>query len=327
MKKGGKIYPPPKYLIFVNFFNSLRKNLLFFIFYLLFFILLFSLPGQNYYQTLTFAYQKPLVRKLPIVYLPPAPYPVLIGIYPKELTAEAIVVMDIPSSTLLYSKNANLPLTPASTTKIMTAIIVLENYQLDKIIEVKNLKTDGVNMGLVIGDKLTVESLLYGLLVGSGNDAAFVLAGYYKGGIEKFIYSMNNKAKQLNMLDTHFNNVSGLEEENHYTTALDLARLTTYALKNPIFSKIVSIPEITIPNLNYTKWYHLKNINKLLGEVAGVFGVKTGFTEEAGECLVTAAQKEEKKILTVVLNSKDRFSETAYLIDWAFNNSSWQEVK
>ena len=285
------------------------------------------MPGQNYYQTLTFASQKPLVREVSISYLPPAPYPILTGSYPKDLSAQGIVVMDIPSGTLLFGKNTGLSLTPASTTKIMTAIITLENYQLDQLITIKNIKTEGVNMGLTIGDRLTVENLLYGLLVSSGNDTAFVLADNYPGGYEQFINSMNKKAKELNMQNTHFNNVSGLEEYDHYTTALDLARLTTYALRNPVFTKIVSIPEITVSNYNFTKWYQLKNINKLLGEIPGVSGVKTGYTDEAGECLVTTVNRTDKKILTVVLKSKDRFGETAYLIDWVFKSFRWEEIR
>lgn len=327
MKKTGKIYPPPRYFIIINFLKSLRKNRLYFILYILYFIFLFYLPGQNYYQTLTAAYQNPQVRIVPISYPLPAPYPILIGFYPKELTAEGIIIMDIPSGVILYSKNPNLPLTPASTTKIMTAIIALENYNLNDILTVKNLITDGATMGLEIGDKLTVENLLYGLLINSGNDAAFVLADNFKGGVKNFIVKMNQKAKELNLNNTHFNNVSGLEETNHYTTAFDLARLTTYALNNSFFLKIVSIPEITVPNYNFTKWYRLKNINKLLSEIPGVFGVKTGYTEEAGECLITTVWKNQRKILIVILKSKDRFGETTYLIDWVFNNFYWQEIK
>lgn len=326
-KKKAKIYPPRNSRLIFSFFSFLLRCPLSLILYTLYFILLLSLPGQNYYQILTLAYQKPLVRNLPFPYPTPAPYPLLINQKPKELTAQGVIVFDLPSGSILYEKNPNLPLMPASTTKIMTAVIALENYPLDQVLTVKNLVNldNGSSMNLVLNDRLPVKSLLYGLLINSGNDAAFVLADNFNGNSKKFIELMNSKARSLKMTHTHFNNVSGLEETNHYTTVLDLGRLTIYALKNPTFAKIVSISTISVPNYNSSLWYPLKNVNRLLDEIPDVNGVKTGYTEEAGECLVASAKRGNRQILTVVLKSQDRFGETAYLIDWIFNHVFWQD--
>jgi len=257
----------------------------------------------------------------------PKPYPINKETYfLPELTAESVIIVDVDSAVVLYQKNADLKLLPASTTKMMTATVVIDNYSLDKVLTVGNTKVDGNTIKLIPGEKIIVENLLYGLLVGSGNDAAQVLAENFPGGIEAFVSAMNQKVADLRLENTHFTNPMGLDEGNHYSTARDLARLATKVVGDPILAKIVSTPEITITDISGEVKHSLKNTNELVGKIEGVKGVKTGWTQNAGECLVAWVEKEGKKIVIVVLESKNRFEETRSLIDWAFNNFEWKTI-
>ncbi|TSC53770.1 MAG: D-alanyl-D-alanine carboxypeptidase (penicillin-binding protein 5/6) [Microgenomates group bacterium LiPW_16] len=288
-------------------------------------IILF-LPGQNIYET-SFIKKRPPVAETPIVIPTTAPYPVNItGVIPTNLTAQAVLVVDIPSQVALYQKNPKMRLSPASITKIMTALVALETFKMEDVLTVKTQISWGRTMGLITGERLTFENLLYGTLVHSANDAAYTLAENYPGGVEKFVQRMNEKARELFLPDTNFANPIGFEENGHFTTAADLARLATNALENPTIAKIVGIPSITVADANFTRFYQLENVNELLGKIPGVLGVKTGWTENAGECLVTAVTKNGRKVLIVVLASKDRFGETASLIDWVFANHRWETI-
>jgi len=295
---------------------------------LLFLILLIFLflPGQNIYQA-SFKSKKPPFIGSPTSIPAPAAYPVnSTGILPPDLTAGAIMVVDIPSGTILFQKNPKSRLSPASITKIMTALVALEQYKMEDILTVKTPIFEGRTMGLTPSERLTFENLLYGTLVHSANDAAYTIAENYPGGVEKFVQKMNEKAKELSLNDTNFANPIGFEEAGHFTTAQDLAYLATFALQNPIIAKIVGTAAITVADANFTRFYQLQNVNELLGKVPGVLGVKTGWTENAGECLVTAITKNDKEILIVLLSSKDRFGEAESLINWAFTNFTWQTI-
>jgi D-alanyl-D-alanine carboxypeptidase len=215
-------------------------------------------------------------------------------------------------------------LKPASTTKIMTALVALDHYPLNLVLTIRNAdRSIGQTMDLVSGEQLTVESLLFGLLLHSGNDAAYALAENYPGGYNAFVGQMNNKARQLHLDSTNFCNVSGIDQEDHYTTVSDLARLAAEALKNPIFASIVSTQTRVVTDINGLIVHHLSNKNQLLGLVEGVRGIKTGWTEAAGECLVTDTIRDDKEIITVVLGSLDRFGESATLINWAYRSYDW----
>ena len=243
------------------------------------------------------------------------------------IAAAGVLIKDIPSGMVLYAKNERVKFPPASTTKIMTALISLEKYHLDDVMTVKTIVNDGKKMGLVLGEQITVESLLYGALVHSANDAAYVLAENYPGGVAKFVEKMNEKAKQLNLSETHFANPIGFDDVNQYTTARDLAKLAQIALTDKIFSKIVGTKSITVSDVNFYNFHDLKNVNELLGKVAGVSGVKTGFTENAGEILVSEVKKQDRTVLFVVLKSGDRFGDTTRLIDWVFSNFTWVPIE
>ena len=242
------------------------------------------------------------------------------------VSAQAVLAVDLNSGVTLYEKEADKKLLPASTTKIVTSLVAMEYYPLDKILTVGNVNVDGQKMNLVYGEKISVENLLYGLLVYSANDAAEVLAQNYLGGRNGFVFAMNQKAKELYLTNTYFSNPSGLDGNGHFSTARDLVRVSWVAMKNPLFSKIVSTKEKTIKSEDKKIVHRLTNINKLLNEEEGIMGVKTGWTKEARENLVTYVERDKKKILIAVLGSQDRFGETKELIDWIFENYKWEKV-
>lgn len=243
-----------------------------------------------------------------------------------EVTASAVYIFDPDSKTTLYEKNGRTRFYPASTTKLMTALVALSYYDLDDVLTVKNGQNAiGQKIFLSKGDQLTVENLLYGLLVDSGNDAALVLAENYDGGYSQFVAKMNQKAGELGLVDTRFTNVTGLANPNHFTTARDLSIIANEAIQNAIIRKIVATKEIVITDVTGKKKYPLFSTNKLLG-VNGVKGLKTGWTPESGECLVTLVTRDGKSIVVTLLNSTDRFGESAKLIDWVYENFSWEKI-
>jgi D-alanyl-D-alanine carboxypeptidase (penicillin-binding protein 5/6) len=298
-------------------------------------LVFFLFPGQNYYLVVQSDYKKVPTRWLNFELPSSSLYPVnFTGEKPPLLTARSVVVMDKNSSVVIYSKNENLWVLPASTVKIMTALVALDYYQPEDILMVGEVNDFGQTMKLKVGEKITVKNLLYGLLVASANDAALVLAQNYPGGEKAFITAMNRKAAALNLGNTYFANPTGLDSDKEgnlmtdfsYTTALDLARLAAEAFKNPLFSQIVQTEKITVTDVSGKISHQLFNINQLLGKIEGLKGGKTGWTQEAGECLVTYTEKENHGIITVVLGSKDRFGETEKLIKWVFENYRWIDI-
>lgn len=253
------------------------------------------------------------------------PYPITVPNFDKAptLSAVAATVIDNKTAVTLFEKNPDLKRLPASTTKLMTALVALEHCLPQTIVKVGYVEQEGTKMGLVGGDEVTVESLLYGLLVPSGNDAAFVLAYSCANSYQEFIADMNKKAKDLGMVNTHFANPAGFDSPFQYSTARDLTKLSRAAVANPLISKIVATRSIVVTDLTGTKTYYLENVNKLLGKVPGVEGVKTGQTEGSLENLVVKATRDGNTIITVVLGSQDRFGETTGLIQWAFKNHQW----
>ena len=240
-----------------------------------------------------------------------------------KLNSRAAVIYDRKSKKVIWGKKENEKRPMASTTKIMTAIVVLENANLSDTVTVskKSAGTGGSRLGLKVGDKITVNNLLYGLLMVSGNDAAVALAEYVGGSVEGFADKMNQKAEELGLESTHFISPHGLDMADHYTTALELAEMADYAMNNEKFAQIVNTKNITI-NIN-GRSKSLKNTNELLGNLNGVNGVKTGFTNGANRCLVTSVNKDEMNIITVVLGAdtkKDRTNDSVKLIEYAYKN-------
>ncbi len=292
------------------------------------------LPGQNWYLTV------PLLAdslEQPGVLLPPlsATYPVdLVRLPPPILTAQAVIVLDVNSGTVLYRFNEDFPLLPASTVKIMTALVALDYYSLDQVITIGEIETLGQTFDFKPGQRFQVKDLLLALLVGSANDAAEILAANYHGGRVAFVAAMNQKAKDLKLTRTHFANPTGLDsdvnerqlKDINLTTALDLSRLARVALANSFIAASVDKSYVTITELVSRQTYPIYNINVLLSKRSEIKGIKTGWTEEAGECLVALAQKPSASVITVILGSQDRFGETEELVDWVYGNFSWQEI-
>lgn len=292
----------------------------------IFLILIFflTLPGLNIYQS-----PKIHLSALQLTNLPaPAPYPENMGrqVFPR-VTAEGIVILDLPSEVILYEKNSRQKFPPASTTKIITSLVALEQYQPNQILTVKTVITEGRVMGLVSGERISAENLIYGALIHSGNDAAYALAENYPGGIPAFVDKMNQKITTLGLKDTHFTNPVGFEDPNHYTTAFDLAQISRIALNNEEVRKIIGTKIISVADENYTLFHTLENVNLLLGKIPGVSGVKTGYTPEAGEVLSTVVKRKEHEVLIILLKSNDRFGETESLINWVFNNFDWVNLQ
>lgn len=247
-----------------------------------------------------------------------------------ELNSRIALIYDRASGRILYEKNGNKQTPMASTTKIMTAIVVLENANLKDTVTItsKAAGTGGSRLGLKKNDKITVNDLLYGLMLRSGNDAAVALAIHVGGSIEGFAQMMNDKAKEMELTNSHFVVPHGLDNEGHYTTAYELAKMADYALNVAKFKEIVSCQTATIYINGYAKV--INNTNQLLGSISGVYGVKTGFTNGAGRCLVSSCKRDDLDIITVIIGAdttKMRTADTIKLIQYAYENFEIINIK
>ncbi len=230
-----------------------------------------------------------------------------------SVSAKAAALYDPLCESVILGKNEDTVLGMASTTKIMTAIIALELYDPALVVEIQPewCGIEGSSMYLKAGEMLSVKDLLYGLLLASGNDAATALAGLYTGNQADFVARMNEKAEELDLKHTSFCNPSGLSEEGHHTTALELARLTAYAMKQPLFAEIVSTERYTCGDRV------LNNHNKLLQQIDAC-GVKTGFTKADGRCLVSAKKQDDRMLIAVTLSAPDDWTDHRVLYDAGF---------
>lgn len=258
------------------------------------------------------------ILPLPFKSLREAKLPVIKTGFVPLITAQGAIIMDADSKVVLYSKNPDLRFSTASTTKIMTALTSLGYFKLNDILTVKEATSEGSVIGLIKGDKMSFQNLLYAMLLPSANDAALNISLNYPGAESAFLKKMNDKAKALKLYNTHYSDPAGLLDAGDYTTPFDLARLASFAVKNGEFKKIVATKEKIIQDTTGTYVYDLKNLNILLG-VDGVNGVKTGYTKEAGQVLVTSKEEQGKTIIIVVMGSADRFSDTEKLLDLANN--------
>ncbi|MBI2405549.1 D-alanyl-D-alanine carboxypeptidase [Candidatus Microgenomates bacterium] len=259
---------------------------------------------------------------VPFVTLSPLPQK-MSPTQPSFLTARSVFVFDPRSSVVLFEKNADVPLPPVSTTKMVTAMLVLENVPLLQVVEVPSFTVEPQLMKLVPGEHITARDLLYGVLVWSANDAAEVVASAFPGGREVFIKKMNQITQELSMKNTHFTNPTGLPEQGHLSTTHDLAKFAAFAMKNPEFATIVKTQEITVQSIDGEIVHKLTNLNELLRTVPGVIGIKTGWSEESGGALVTFIERGGNPLITVVLGSADRFGDTRKLIEWAYGTHTW----
>ena len=245
-------------------------------------------------------------------------------------SAKSMVVLETTGNNVLYSKNENEKLPMASTTKIVTAITVIENCNdLDKLVKVPKSATlvEGSSIYLREDEELTIRQLLYGLMLQSGNDAAHTLAlEIGEGSLEKFAELMNETAKKCGATNSNFVTPHGLDDKNHYTTALDLAKITSYGLKNNVFKEIVSTKKFDIKATEKNNARTLLNKNKLLSSLEGCIGVKTGYTKKSGRCLVSACERDGMQVVCVVLNCGPMFEESSDLINLAFKEYKLYEI-
>ncbi len=246
----------------------------------------------------------------------------------ESLSARSAVVISADTLEIIFQKNAEQKLSMASTTKIMTGLLLAESGKLDEeaLCSKKAVTVEGSALGLKAGDKISGRDLLVGLMLRSGNDAANVAAEFVSGDIEGFVQLMNEKATELGLLNTSFETPSGLDGEAHYTTAYDLAVLTAYALKNEEFAETVAKKTAEVSFGNPKKQYRIKNHNRLLSEFEGCIGVKTGFTKKSGRCLVTAADGDGKRVVAVTLNASDDWNDHRALLERGLSSAKTETL-
>jgi len=242
-------------------------------------------------------------------------------VYGISTSAECACVIDAKTGRVIYDKNMNKQHTMASTTKIMTALVALENSALSDVVTVsKNAAgKEGTSLYLKAGQKATMEDLLYGLMLQSGNDAAVAIAEGVADSVSGFADLMNKKAKEIGAKNSSFKNPNGLDEEGHFTTAYDLAIITKEALLNPKFSEIVATKTKNILDGTQT----VSNHNKMLKIYDGCIGVKTGFTKKSGRCLVSAAEKNGIKLIAVTLNAPNDWNDHKNMLDYGFSETAY----
>ena len=306
-------------------FNNWRQSLKikFLPIFLLSFLFLF-LPGNSYYETLSFSYQQPPFEVPVLPSLPDLPKRRFS--FSPQLTARAACLIDFDSGLYLFEKNKDEALPPASLTKLMTALVVLDNFSLDQVIAVGQPENYGQIMGLKEKEIISVGHLLDALLIFSANDAAYALADAYPGGRAAFIAEMNRRAKELGLTNTHFTNPNGRYDPNHYSTAADLAKLAMVAWRREEIRRTVAQKEKVVCDVSGEICHPLFSTNELLGFFPGTLGLKTGFTEEAGECFIGFFEENGRRFLSVVLGSKDRFRDTQELVGWGMVNFSYQPL-
>jgi len=243
-----------------------------------------------------------------------------------DISAECACVMIAQTGELIFSKNASATHSVASTTKIMTAITAIEEGDIQEAVTVSAnaASQEGSSIYLRAGNKVNLIDLIYGMMLNSGNDAACAVAEHVGGSVENFASLMNKKAEKAGVKNTSFKNPSGLDEEGHYSTAEDMARITAYALKNDLFCEIVSTKNSQI-KVGEDICY-LKNHNKMLWNYDGCIGVKTGYTKKTGRCLVSAAEKDGVTLIAVTLGAPDDWSDHEKMLDYGFENTELKTV-
>jgi D-alanyl-D-alanine carboxypeptidase (penicillin-binding protein 5/6) len=242
---------------------------------------------------------------------------------PPSINAHNYIVLDPVNHVVISQKAASEKIYPASTTKLVTALTALDHFALTDEFTVTRAYPDGQDLGFKPGEKVSVEELIYALLIQSANDAAEILAENYPGGRSEFVAAMNIKSTTMSLKDTTFKNPTGLDEEGHTTTAADLARIAQVTIENPFLKRIVASENAVIQSPDSSKSHILTNTNELLGKVPGVLGIKTGFTDKAGQALITYVSRNDHPLIFVVLGSEDRASDSQQLIEWAYTSVTW----
>lgn len=246
-----------------------------------------------------------------------------------SISAKSAILINALTNEVIYEKNAYEKRGMASTTKIMTALLAIERGDLQKtyVAQDQDVRIEGTSIGLKDGDKITLETLVCGMLLESGNDAANVTARVIGNSREKFVSLMNRKAKEIGMENTHFENPSGLTDEGHFSTAYDMAVLGSFAIKNKQFRDICSLSSLRVSYGNPEYQRTFKNHNKLLNSVEGAFGIKTGFTKASGRCLVSAAERDGVTLVAVTLSAPDDWDDHKKLFEYGFEKVKVYETE
>jgi len=286
----------------------------------------FFYPGDHYLYKLELTNPEAFARPLP---LPTLSYPipaVKVGVKDPKVSAEGVYIIERKTFTPVFSKNADTQFYPASTTKMVTALTTIDLMRAQDIVRVDVATAEGRIMDLVPGEKMTVENLLYGMLVHSANDAAYALANF-RNDYQGFVDHMNIISKRIGMQNSTFKNPAGLDEEGQLTTPHDLALAARILLDNPALRKMVSVREITVMDEDFRITHTLTNVNELLGMIEGLGGIKTGYTEAAGENLVSYFKTPYTghEYIIIVMKSEDRFADTQTLTEWLTFNIEYLE--
>jgi len=244
-----------------------------------------------------------------------------------QLNTTHYILIDATTNAVILSKNADEKIYPASTTKLVTALTALNIYPLDEELTINQEYTEGQVMGLKLGEKITVRSLVSALLVYSANDAAFTLANHHQNGETGFINEMNLVVQKYGLKNTHFTNYDGIHNENHYSTAYDLSQIARIAIKNSVITQTVKQKNLTVEDVNKTIKHELISTDELLNVVPEIEGLKTGYTDEAKGCFIGLINLNGHYLISVVTQSEDRFGDTKNLIDWAKSNVFWQSYQ
>lgn len=252
------------------------------------------------------------------------PQPVITNLNKPQLSTNYYILIDNDTNQILASGNEHSRIYPASTTKLATALTALNIYPLEEVITISEDYIDGKVMELKAGDKVTIKTLVAGLLIDSANDAAFNLANHYPQGISGFVDQMNALVQKYGLKDTHFVNFDGLHDENHYSTPYDLAQLARLAIQNSTLRHFVKIKSMDLGDIYGQKIYKVFSTNELLGVVPEVEGLKTGWTPEASGCFIGLLNINGHSLISVVAQSEDRFNDTKILLNWAKENLSWR---
>jgi len=239
-------------------------------------------------------------------------------------TTQNFILVDVATNKILLSQNANNRIYPASTTKLITTLTALNIYPLDEIITIDEEYLEGQNMGLKLGEKITVKSLVSALLVYSANDAAYTLAKHHPQGINGFVNQMNLLVKKYNLKNTNFTNVDGLQNENHYSSVYDLSQIGRIVIQNNIVKNTVKNTEITVSSVDGSTQHYLSSTDELLKTTPEIEGLKTGWTPEAKGCFVGLINLNGHYLISVVAQSDDRFQDTKNILNWAKQNIYWQ---
>ncbi len=244
-----------------------------------------------------------------------------------NIEAKSALVLDVETDFVLYSENSNEKMPIASLTKIMTALIILENIDLNDTVTISRnaFDTDGRKDDLAVNEKIKAEDLLKIMLIRSNNSAAVSLAEHTSGSVEEFVKLMNKKVELLGLKNTNFSNPTGFDSEENYSTAYDIAQLVDYVIDKPLIWEILRIQKLNLTSLDGNIKHNLKNTNLLLGRLEDITGGKTGLTDEAGQCLalVIGNPTDNHQIISVVLNAENRFLETEKLVRWIFGSYWW----